>query len=461
MRAQTTSKRVYFIGIGGIGMSALARFFKSEGYEVAGYDRVRTALCMELESEGLEIHYEDSVELIPAGFKEQGTRVIYTPAIPPTHNELTWFRSEGYEVVKRSAALGILTREKYTMAVAGTHGKSSTSTLVAWLNHCASTDGGGSAFLGAISKNFGSNMIMGEGERMVVEADEFDRSFHALHPNVALITAVDADHLDIYGTEAEFKRSFEIFASQCSDAIILKHGLELAMPQTEVKVLSYSLDNPNSHYYAKNLSSMDSGCYTFDIVTPTKTLSACTLGIPGKLNVENAIGAVALLDQRGFDQEQLREALRTFQGIERRFDMWYNSPSAVYMDDYAHHPEELRAMLSSMRELFPSRHITVAFQPHLYTRTRDFAEGFAASLSLADRVLLLPIYPAREEPIEGVSSHIIFEGITSQKEMVEMADLAQKVRELDTDIVITAGAGDIDTLRQGVMDAVSAKTLGH
>ncbi len=450
------NKRVYFIGIGGIGMSALARFFVGEGYCVAGYDRVRTVLCAELESEGIAIHYEDSVELIPAEFKEGGVRVIYTPAIPASHNELCWYRDGGFEVVKRSAALGILCAEKYTMAVAGTHGKSSTSTLLAWLNSCASTDGGGSAFLGAISKNFGSNMVVGSGDRMVVEADEFDRSFHALHPNVTLVTAVDADHLDIYGTEAEFRRSFEIFASQCRDAIVVKNGVKLDFPEN-LKSYTYSLDDPTTDYYAENLSADTSGCYTYDIVTPGRTITNCTLGIPGKLNVENSIGAVALLDQRGFSDEGLREGLATFRGIERRFDMWYNTPQGVYMDDYAHHPEELRAMLNSMRELFPSRHITVAFQPHLFTRTRDFAEGFATSLSLADRVLLLPIYPAREEPIEGVTSAIIFEGITAEKEMVEMADLSRRICELSTDIVITAGAGDIDTLRRGVMEALSNK----
>lgn len=449
----TPQKRVYFIGVGGIGMSALARFFKREGYSVAGYDRVRTALCEELEKEGIEIHYKDSVELIPEIFKASGTRVIYTPAVPKSHSELEWFNQNGFEVVKRSRALGVLCEGKYTMAVAGTHGKSSTSTMVAWLNHCSSTDGSGSAFLGAISKNFGSNMVVGSGDRMAVEADEFDRSFHALHPAVALVTSVDADHLDIYGTKEEFKKSFEQFAAQCSDAIVVKYGVELST-KSSLKRYSYSLDNNDADFYATNIECSSSGCYSFDIVTPDRTIEGCRLGIPGRLNVENAVGAVALLWQRGFDSERLRTALSSFKGIERRFDMWHNSAGSVYMDDYAHHPEELRAMITSVRDIFAGRHLTVAFQPHLFTRTRDFAAGFSEVLSLADRVILLPIYPAREEPIEGVTSQIILDNITSEKMLVEKSELAQTLKQLPTDVVITAGAGDIDTLRQGVYEVL-------
>lgn len=451
-----TPKRVYFVGIGGIGMSALARFFLHEGYEVAGYDRVRTALCEKLEDEGMAIHYEDDVEKIPPHFKEKGVKVIYTPAIPSSHSELKWFSDNGFSVVKRSKALGLLTEGKYTMAVAGTHGKSSTTTMVAWLNHIASTDGSGSAFLGAISKNFSSNTILGSGERIAVEADEFDRSFHALHPSVALITATDADHLDIYGTKEAFAEAFEIFASQCSDAVVINKKVSLKVP-SGVKELTYSLDDSTADYYAKNLKLEASGCYSFDIVTPSEVIGGCHLSVPGLVNVENMVGAVALVDQRGFDSERLKEAMASFKGIERRFDMWINTPKRVYMDDYAHHPEELSAMLRSLKGMFPARKLTVIFQPHLYSRTQDFCDGFAESLSMADRVILIPIYPAREEPIEGVSSGIIFEKVTAEKYMLEKSELVSLLKTLPLDVVVSAGAGDIDTLREAIADVVGGE----
>ncbi len=455
--ASKEPKRVYFVGVGGIGMSALARFFRAEGYMVAGYDRVRTPLCEALESEGMEIHYEDSVELIPSGFRDpSGVEVIYTPAIPKDHSELCWFRDSGFNVVKRSAALGLLCRDKYTMAVAGTHGKSSTTTLVAWLNHSASTDGTGSAFLGAISKNFGTNTVMGSGDRMAVEADEFDRSFHSLHPNVALITAADPDHLDIYGTAEAFKEGFEKFVSQCSEAVIIKEGVELSVP-SGIRKYSYSLDRETSDYRAQNIVLGEDGLYSFDVVTPKGVIKGCKLGVPGLVNVENAVGAIALLDMRGYDEDGLRRGLESFKGIERRFDMWFSTPTKAYMDDYAHHPEELRTMLNSLRAIFPSRHITVAFQPHLYSRTKDFAAGFAESLSLADRVVLIPIYPAREEPIEGVTSKIIYDGVTVEKYLVGREELAETIASLECDVVVTAGAGDIDMLRRGVYEVLSSE----
>ncbi|MFI3287356.1 MAG: undecaprenyldiphospho-muramoylpentapeptide beta-N-acetylglucosaminyltransferase [Rikenellaceae bacterium] len=450
-------ENIYFVGIGGIGMSALARFFLHKGYRVAGYDRVRTALCAKLEAEGVEIHYEDSIEEIPRLFRDKATtKVIYTPAIPKTHSELNWLRDEGFEVIKRSKALGLLCSGMYTMAVAGTHGKSSTSTMVAWLNHTSSTDGGGSAFLGAISKNFASNIVMGDGDRIAVEADEFDRSFHALTPSVALITSADADHLDIYGTAEAFKEAFEIFAAKCSDAVVVKKGVELVLPSA-LKNYTYALEDSQADYFAKNITLTESGCYTFDIVTPSGVIEGCELGVPGLVNVENAIGAVALVDQKGFDRDRLREGLRTYKGIERRLDLWVNSPKGVYMDDYAHHPTELRVMLLSLRNMFPERHITIAFQPHLYSRTRDFAEGFAESLSLADRVVLIPIYPAREEPIEGVSSEMILEKVSGEKYIVAKSELVGKIASLETDIVVSAGAGDIDTLRGEIAKVIEEK----
>lgn len=436
-------------------MSALARFFQHQGYRVAGYDRTPTPLTDALEKGGIEIHYQDHIDLIPKAFRDpQTTRVIYTPAVPKDHTELMWFRIHSFEVVKRSAALGLLCQGKYTMAVAGTHGKSTTSTLVAWLNHCASTDGSGSAFLGAISKNFHTNMVLGEGPRIAVEADEFDRSFLQLHPSVALVTACDPDHLDIYGTAEAFHEAFLQFIAQVEGATIVRYGLDL--PHT----YTYSLDNPASDYYARNIVLRGGGYYQFDLVLRgDRVIEACTLGIPGLVNIENAVGAVALIDQSGFDAHRLRVALSEFQGIERRFDFWLHTPGAVYVDDYAHHPNELKAFLGSLRSMFPDRHLTVCFQPHLYTRTRDFSVGFSEALSLADRVILLPIYPAREAPIEGVSSDMLLEGITAEKYLCAKADLGQLLQTLPTDVVATVGAGDIDALRETVYQVVEKK--GH
>lgn len=445
----TYAKRVYFIGIGGIGMSALARFFAHQGYVVAGYDRTQTPLTAALEKEGIAIHYQDNVELIDAQFLKKSTTVIYTPAVPADHSELTYFRNGGYDVKKRSQALGLLCSGKYVMAAAGTHGKSTTSTMIAWINSVAGD--GGSAFLGAISKNFHSNMVLGAGDRMAVEADEFDRSFHQIFADVALVTSADADHLDVYGTAENFKAAFEKFISQVKGCTIVKLGVDLPAD------LRYSLDDSQAHYYAKNIVALDGGFYEFDIVTPTRTIEKCRLGIPGLINVENAIGAVSVADQKGVDDEKLKIALATFEGIERRFDFWINGPDRVYMDDYAHHPAELSSMLSSVGKMFSGRHITICFQPHLYTRTRDFAAEFSAALSAADRVILVPIYPAREEPIDGVNSAMIAQNIDCEHLLVEKSELAQTIASLDTDIVITAGAGDIDTLRQAIFEVVKSK----
>lgn len=445
-------KNVYFIGIGGIGMSALARFFAHEGFAVAGYDRTSTPLTQKLEAEGIAVHYEDSVDMIPAAFTDrQTTRVVYTPAVPADHAELMFFREHNFQIIKRAKALGVLCQDKYTMAVAGTHGKSTTSTLVAWINSVASTDGSGSAFLGAISKNFGTNMVMGTGDRMAVEADEFDRSFHQLHPEVALVTSADPDHLDIYGTAENFREAFHIFISQVKDCAIVKYGLDL--PHT----YTYSLDDSRADYYAQNIELLDGGYYRFDLNLRGRVVRACTLGIPGLVNVENAVGAVALVDQRGVVEDKIQEALASFRGIERRFDFWINKPNKVYLDDYAHHPRELTQMLRSVRAMFPQRHITICFQPHLFTRTRDFAEGFSEALSLADRVILIPIYPARELPIEGVDSELIYRRIECEKYLVDKADLASTLASMTTDVVITAGAGDIDTLRAAVNEVVENK----
>lgn len=444
---------IYFIGIGGIGMSALARYFRHEGNAVAGYDRTETPLTLKLETEGIAVHYEDDVNQIPEEFRNpETTHVVYTPAVPATHTELQYFRDNGFQVIKRAAILGLLSRDKWTMAVAGTHGKTSTSTMVAWFNTVGS--GEGDAFLGGVSKNFGSNMVLGTGDRLAVEADEFDRSFLQLHPQAAVITAADPDHLDIYGTKEEFERTFAQFADQVTDTLILKKGVNIP---TRHAYKRYSLDDPQTDYYARNIRLQEGGYYSFDIVTPEQVIEGCTLGVPGLINVENCVAAVALVSQRGFDKDKLKEAISSFRGVARRFDFWVNTPRKVYMDDYAHHPEELRAMISSVRKMFPGRHLTVAFQPHLYTRTRDFQTGFSEVLSLADRVILIPIYPARELPIEGVTSRIIYDAITTEKELVEKERLVERLRELPTDVVVTTGAGDIDQLCSAVAKTIEAK----
>ena len=439
-------------------MSALARYFRHEGRNVAGYDRVPSPLTGELEAEGIPVHYEDDVKLIPAGFRDPADAVVvYTPAIPVDHSELQWFRAGGFEIVKRSRMLGLLSEGKYVMAVAGTHGKTTTSTMVAWFNSMGA--GEGSAFLGGVSRNFGTNMVLGPGDRLTVEADEFDRSFLQLHPQAALITSMDADHLDIYGDHGQMKEAFAAFAGQVQEggALILNGRVDLPVVQCRIEVFTYSLDDPTTDFHARNIRLRDGGYYTFDIVTPKETIRNCRLGIPGLINVENCVGAVALVSIKGYDTDKLREAIASFTGVSRRFDFRVNSPKTVYMDDYAHHPRELEAMITSVRDMFPGRHLTVAFQPHLYTRTRDFAESFAAALSLADRVLMLPIYPARELPIEGVTSETIYKDITAPKQMVEKEELARALSHMDTDLVVTAGAGDIDRLAGDVEKVITEK----
>lgn len=437
--------KIYFIGIGGIGMSALARFFKHQGWSVAGYDRVSTPLTEKLEAEGIAVHYTDSVDLIAAQFTDPATtQVVYTPAIPADHSELQWFRTKGFDIKKRSEVLGLLARDKYVMAVAGTHGKTTTSTMTAHLNTVGA--GEGSAFLGGVSKNFGSNMVLGSGDRLAVEADEFDRSFLQLFPNVAVITSTDADHLDIYGDHSHMIESFEAFAAQVKDTLIIKKGLQLRTPKGG-KVMTYSLDDNSSDFYARNIKLLPGGYYSFEIVTPEAVIGNLRLGIPGLINVENCVAAVALVSCKGYREDRLREAIATFKGVARRFEFYINTDRLVYMDDYAHHPAELTAMLRSVRSMMPGRKITIAFQPHLYSRTRDFAEGFAQALSLADHVILLPIYPARELPLPGITSKIIYDRITCSKEMLDSRTmLPNRVSNMECDVFITAGAGDIDSL---------------
>ena len=455
--------KVYFLGIGGIGMSALARYFLHEGKRVAGYDRTPSRLTAELEAEGAEVHYDDDVQAIPAAFLDpRDTMVVYTPAVPKDHSEYRYFCENGFTVEKRSQMLGHLAEGKYVMAVAGTHGKTTTSTLVAWLNRALT--GGGSAFLGGISKNFGGNLVLGDGPRLAVEADEFDRSFLQLYPDVAAVTSADPDHLDIYGTHEAMKEAFAQFVRQIrpGGALVIKRGVDIAIDNPDIAVYRYSYDEP-CDFYARNAELVGGGHYRYDLVTPSGTIAGCTLGIPGWINVENAVAAAALTwcaamaAGETLDEERLRQALASFEGVKRRFEFYINTPRQVYMDDYAHHPRELAATLASVRRMFPGRRITALFQPHLYTRTRDLYEGFAEALSLADEAVLLPIYPAREEPIPGVGSELIAERVTVPCRIVPRAELAATVAAMQTDVVISFGAGDIDACCEAIAAALRPK----
>ena len=447
--------KIYFLGVGGIGMSALARYFVHEGKKVVGYDRTPSALTAALESEGIGVTYEDSVDTIPDEFRDPSdTMVVYTPALPSDHRQLSFFRSGGFEVVKRSRMLGVVSRGKYVMAVAGTHGKTTTTTMTAWFNREAG--GGGSAFLGGISKNFDSNLVLGPGDRLAVEADEFDRSFLQLQPDVAVVTAADADHLDIYGTHEAVREAFSDFIARIKPGgtLVIRRGVDLAVRNADLRVFRYAFDGP-ADFHADRVRVLDDGRYMFDLVCPDRTIRDCTLGIPGRINVENCIAAAAMLWVAGFDEEKLRGAMASFAGVRRRFDFYINTPRRIYMDDYAHHPDELRAAIESVRGMFPGRRLTVVFQPHLYTRTRDFYREFAASLSLADEVLLLPIYPAREEPIEGVCSDMMLPLISVPAQIVEKERLLEEVTRKNPELLVTFGAGDIDRFCEPIAERLS------
>ena len=457
-------ENIYFLGIGGIGMSALARYFLHEGCRVAGYDRTPSQLTAELEAGGASIHYEESAELIPEAFRDPAaTMVVYTPAVPREHAEYRYFVDRGFRVEKRSQMLGHLAAGKYVMAVAGTHGKTTTSTLVAWLNRALT--GGGSAFLGGISKNFGGNLVLGEGRRLAVEADEFDRSFLRLWPDVAVVTSADADHLDIYGTHEAVKEAFSQFVGQlrAGGSLILKLGVDIRVENPGITVYRYAYDEP-CDFYARNVKVLEGGYYRFDLQTPEGILPDFVLGIPGWINVENAVAAVAAVwcaakaEGTVVDLVRLRKALAAFSGVKRRFEFYVNTPKQVYMDDYAHHPRELAATLASVRKMFPGRRVTALFQPHLYTRTRDFYVEFAEALSHADEVVLLPIYPAREEPIPGIRSEIVAERVTVPCRIVEREALADTVAAMDTDVVVSFGAGNIDACCGAIAQRLERKS---
>ena len=434
-------RNIYFIGIGGIGMSAIARYYNFKGLKVSGYDKTPSELTHALESEGIEVHYEDNIKFVPENIEE--TLVVYTPAIPKDMGELVYVQEKGYRVIKRSRMLGEIAEGQRCLAVAGTHGKTTTSTLLA---HIFQDSGEGcSAFLGGISKNYDTNLLVSRNETIVAEADEFDRSFLQLFPEVAAITSMDADHLDIYSDIANMHDAFKAFAGQVSGTVIAKYGLPLDEGDTKVALLRYSYDDPRADFHASDIRKDECGYFTFNLHWPGGVIKDCKVGIPGWINVENAVAASAVALTYGLDPEKVRHALGTFQGVKRRFDIHVNTPGCSYIDDYAHHPKEIAAAVSSMRDIFPGRRLTAIFQPHLYTRTRDFAEEFAQALSKVDKLIMLDIYPAREEPIPGVTSEIIYDKVTApEKVIMKKEELMDYLRDEPIDTLITFGAGNID-----------------
>ena len=422
-------------------MSALARYFKHIGKNVSGYDRTPSRLTEALESEGIQVHYEDRPDLVPINVSK--TFVIYTPAIPADLGELRKVQDEGYAVLKRSRTLGEITRGQRCLAVAGTHGKTTTSTLTA---HIFTQSGEGcSAFLGGISRNYGTNLLMSRNETVVVEADEFDRSFLQLFPEIAVITAVDADHLDIYGDYAHVVEAFKAFASQVSGTLIAKKGTPIGPEDTPARLLTYHYTNPEADFYAANPHPDQLGCFHYDLHYPGGILKDIRVGAPGWVNAENSVAAAAIALTYGLDPQAVKAAIGTFEGVKRRLEVHVNSPSLTYVDDYAHHPAELASAISSLRDIFPGRKITGIFQPHLYTRTRDFAAEFARSLSGVDKLILLDIYPAREDPIPGVTSEMIFKDVTApEKVLLKKEELMDYLSDEQPDVLVTFGAGNID-----------------
>lgn len=441
-------KSVYFVGAGGIGMSAIARYFLHIGVVVAGYDKTPSALTKELEKEGMDIHYEENVALIPAACKDaSSTLVIYTPAIPQEHQELVYFHENGFTIEKRAQVLGTLTRSHKGLCVAGTHGKTTTSTMCAHIMHQSHVDC--NAFLGGISKNYGTNYILSDkSDYVVIEADEFDRSFHWLRPWMSVITATDPDHLDIYGTKEAYLESFRHYTEliQPGGALIIHKNLEMKQHvQDGVKIYEYSLNEGDFH--AENIK-IDNGEITFDFISPVESISNVELGQPVPINIENAVAAMAMSQLNGCTAEEIKEGIKTYEGVERRFDFKIKDDKHVFLSDYAHHPKEIYQSAKSIRELYKNRKITAIFQPHLYTRTRDFYKDFADSLSILDEVILCDIYPAREAPIPGVTSELIYKNLKPgvEKSMIHKEDVLDLVKKRDFDVLIVLGAGDLDNL---------------
>lgn len=433
---------VYFLGIGGIGMSALARYFKSIGIKVSGYDKTPTVLTGKLEEEGIAIHFEDNISLID----KNAELVVYTPAVPKDHKEYNYLKDNNYTVLKRSEVLGMITKSSYSICIAGTHGKTTTSAMIAHvLRH---SDYGCNAFLGGIATNYATNFWSSEKNVSVAEADEYDRSFLKLFPDVAVITAMDADHLDIYGTAEKLQDAFIEFANQVKPGglLISKFGLSRSGEFKTTNKISYSMQNNVADAYAENIK-LNNGSYVFDIVIKKETIRNVELNMGGMHNIENAVAAITVAKHIGIAAEKIKAAVAAFRGVKRRFEYVVKNDDVVMIDDYAHHPEELRALITGAKELFPGKKCTVVFQPHLFSRTKDFADGFAEVLSLADEVILLPIYPAREKPVEGVNSEMILNKMTSDnKRVLNREALLDWIKNNKQELLITAGAGDIDNL---------------
>ncbi len=465
MNAFERYSQVYFVGIGGIGMSALARYFRRGGLDVAGYDKTRSSLTDELTDEGIQVTCSEDAAAIPDTFRAAVNRphtlVVTTPAVPATHEGLRWFRENGYAVHKRAEVLGRITEGHRTVAVAGTHGKTTTSSMVAHLLHACGIRT--TAFLGGISKNFGSNLLLagsatGRESVMVVEADEYDRSFLQLHPDVAVVTSMDPDHLDIFGDEGHMREAFAQFAGQTvpGGTVIRRTGLDLDLDPGPHRQYTYSLTR-QADFGARNIDVRE-GRYLFDLTWGDRVVEALALGLPGRHNLENAVAALAVALQFGVTDENLRRALAGYEGVVRRFDFRIREPHITFVDDYAHHPTELHACITALREWFPGRRLTGVFQPHLYSRTRDFADAFAESLSLLDELILLDIYPAREDPIPGVTASLILDKVRLEAKMLcRREELPDAIDRLNPEVLVTMGAGDIDRLVEPITDMLKEK----
>ena len=452
-------KAVYFVGAGGIGMSALARYFMSRGLVVAGYDKTPSALTHQLEKEGMVIHYDENTDEIPHACRDKAScLVIYTPAIPATHKELCYFRENGFEIQKRAQVLGTLTRTHKGLCVAGTHGKTTTSTMCAHIMHQSHVDC--NAFLGGISKNYGTNYILSDhSDYVVIEADEFDRSFHWLRPWMSVITSTDPDHLDIYGTKEAYLESFRYYTEliQPGGALIIHTNLEMkAHVQEGVKTYTYSRDAGDFH--AENII-IENGEITFDFISPVECIKKVKLGQPVPVNIENGVAAMAMAQLNGCTAEELKYGMETYHGVDRRFDFKIKNDRHVFLSDYAHHPKEILQSARSLKELYKNRKITAIFQPHLYSRTRDFYKDFADALSNFDGVILTEIYPARELPIEGVTSKLIYDNLKPgvEKSMIKKDDVLNLVKNRDFDVLITLGAGDLDNFVPQITQIIEEK----
>ncbi len=451
-------KSVYFVGAGGIGMSAIARYFLHKGVTVGGYDRTPTELTRQLEREGMNIHYEENICLIPECCRDAATcLVVYTPAIPAEHKEMQYFRENGFTIEKRAQVLGTLTRSHKGLCFAGTHGKTTTSTMCAHIMHQSHLDC--NAFLGGISKNYGTNYILSQSDYIVIEADEFDRSFHWLRPWMSVITATDPDHLDIYGTKEAYLESFSHYTTliQPGGALILHTGLEMKpCVQEGVKTYTYSRDCGDFH--AENIK-IENGEITFDMASPIERVNNIELGQPVPINIENAVAAMAMSQLNGCTADELRNAMKTYGGVDRRFDFKLKNSRHIVLSDYAHHPKEIYQSAKSIRELYKDRKITAIFQPHLYTRTRDFYHEFAEALSLLDEVILTEIYPAREQPIPGITSQIIYDDLKPgvKKSIIRKDDVLELVKSRDFDVLVILGAGDLDNYADEIAHIIDNK----